>query len=113
MKIKIKKDALTLYIRDNTDWQGHYYGQDQWEVFLANVAGLELEVDEENLFKYEYDVLPVHGITKSKIRVLDDYVEKVIDDERIGKAKCDFCNNVSLSTDVCTSCGRSDYLENF
>lgn len=111
MKIKIREDALEVYIKDHTDWEGNYFGEDTWEIILSKIAGRELEVDTEMLFKHEYNIKPIPGVTKSQIRVLDEYVSNIEDDVRNGKMKCDFCNTVSESMSSCPGCGRSDYLE--
>jgi len=113
MRIKIKQDALSIYVRDHTDYNGDYHGHDWWESFLKQVSGKELKVDQENLFKHEFDVLPISGVSDATIRILDDYVDMIIDDQRIGKARCELCNSVSLDTQVCSHCGRSDYLDVF
>jgi hypothetical protein len=113
MKIKIRKNAVELYIQEHTDYRGDYFGKDNWERAMAKIAGKLLEVDTEMLFKYEFNTKPILGVSKKGIRVHETYVEEVIDDERIGKARCDLCNEVSNSVEVCTSCGRSDYLEPF
>ena len=113
MKIKIRTNAVDLYIQENTDFDGFYFGKDKWERAMEKIAGKILEVDTKNLFKYEYNTLPIEGVTKKGIRIMDTYVEEVIDDIRPGKARCELCNEVSDSTESCTNCGRSEYLEPF
>lgn len=113
MKIKIRKNALQLYIQDNTDFSGYYFGEDRWELIFKKISGKTLEVDTEELFKYEFNLKPIKGVTKYEIRIFDDYVEKVYEDERSGKARCELCSRTSSSDHVCSHCGRSDYLEPF
>jgi hypothetical protein len=113
MKIKIKKNAAQLYKEENSDWEGGYFGDPVWEDRLQKISGKTLEVDTEALFKYEFNTKPIKGVSKEGIRIPEEYVEKVIDDIRKGKAHCDFCNNTSDSDKVCTHCGRTDYLEVF
>lgn len=113
MKIKIRKDAEELYIQEHTNYDGSYTGKDKWERAMKKIAGKILEVDTESLFKYEYNTKPIPGLSKSGIRIFETYVEEVIDDERHGKARCDFCEKTSESDEVCTNCGRTDYLEPF
>lgn len=77
MKVKVRSDALELFLLDN-------YGQvsDYWEQIFEKISGKILEVDTEILFEHEFNIKPIPGITNTEIRVFDDYVEKVIDDER-------------------------------
>ena len=113
MKIKIRNDALEFYIESNTDWNGEYYGEDRWELIMERIAGKIIEVDISALFKYEFNIKPILNVTKEVIRITEDYADEVINDIRIDKARCYFCNSTSNSTDICDECGRSDYLERF
>jgi hypothetical protein len=113
MKIKIREDAAELYIQNNTDQFGNYFGNPKWEIILWELAGQILEVDTSRLFKYEFNTKPIPGISKKGIRIPEEYVEEVIDDIRPGKAYCDFCRSTSDSNKVCTVCGKSEYLEVF
>lgn len=113
MKIRIRKDAYEYYVQSRTDHKGNYKGSAKWEDRLLKIAGTLIEVNTKELFKYEYNTLPIPGVTKEGIRIPEDYVDEVIDDVRPGKARCDFCNEVSESCEKCTSCGRSDYLDCF
>ncbi|PHE70528.1 hypothetical protein [Bacillus wiedmannii] len=113
MKIRVKENIVQLYIEEHTDWQGEYLGEDYWEETLSKIAGKIVDVDTEMLFKNEFNTLPIPGVSEEGIRILEEYVDEVIDDIRHGKARCDLCNSVSNSTKVCTNCGKSDYLEPF
>ena len=113
MKILIRKDAVDLYVKDHTDYNGEYFGDDEWERTLEFIAGKEVEVDTDMLFKDEFNTMPIPGVSEEGIRVPIEYVTKIINDKRHGKARCDFCNEVSNSTEKCTNCGRTDYLEPF
>lgn len=113
VKIRIRKDAVELYVQEHTDWNGVYRGSDKWERALSKIAGKEIEVDTETLFKHEFNTKPIPGVSKEGIRIMEEYVEEVIDDERKGKAYCELCEKTSESDKVCLYCGRSDYLEPF
>ena len=114
MKIKIRKDALQLYIKENTDYLTlEYYGEDYWEQVMEKISGKVLNVDTEFLFKHEFNTKEILGVSEKGIRISEEYIDEVIDDIRHGKARCELCNQVSNSTKVCTNCGRSDYLEPF
>lgn len=113
MKILIKKEAGDMYISENTSYDGIYFGDPVWEDILFRISGKVLEVDTEELFKHEFNTKPIKGISEMGIRIPETYVEKVINDIRPGKARCELCNRTSESDKVCTHCGRSDYLEPF
>lgn len=106
MKIKIRKDVKDLYLLDNT---GNI--DNNWEFIFNKLAGKVVEVDTTFLFKYEYNIKPIKGLTKEPIRIFDNYVEKIIDDERIDKAYCNLCECFSKSFIICDKCGKHDYLE--
>ncbi|KAB7662870.1 hypothetical protein [Bacillus sp. B1-b2] len=113
MKIVVRRNALELYINQHTDTQGHYTGKDNWEIIMKQIAGKELEVDTESLFKYEFNTKEIIGVSKRGIRISDLYVEQILDDARIGKARCDYCEHTSNALQYCTHCGRTDCLEPF
>lgn len=113
MKIKICEDAVNRYVESHTDFDGIYYGEDNWETIMSKIAGKFLEVDTEMLFKYEFNTKPIKGVSKEGLRISEDYVIEIVDDIRHGKARCDFCNSVSDSVESCTKCGRTDYLDIF
>lgn len=113
MRIRIRKDALDLYVREHTDFDGSYLGEDHWEQVMEKIAGKLVEVDTEVLFKHEFNTKPIKNVSEEGIRIMEEYVEEVINDLRIGKAYCDLCGSVSISLEVCSVCGSSDYLEPF
>lgn len=106
MKIKIRKDIVSVYQQEGMD-------DYEWEETLSKISGKTLEVDTDELFKYEFNTKPIKGVSEEGLRIFDNYVEEVIDDIRPGKARCDLCNETSMSDEVCSNCGRSDYLEPF
>lgn len=111
MKIKIIKNADQRYVQDNTDYLGIYFGDPEWEELLSKISDKIIPVDTEELFKYEFNTLPIPNISKEGIRVPDEYVSEIFDDARIGKSKCELCEKVSNSMECCEHCGRADYLE--
>lgn len=112
MKIIIRKDALAIYIHENTDFfTNEYFGDYEWEELISKIAGKTLEVDTEHLFKHEFNTKPIKDISDEGIRVFEEYVEKIIDDERYGKYYCELCNKVSDNGNKCSNCGNKNYLE--
>lgn len=104
MKIKIREDALQMYLQFEDQ-------DDFWERVLEKISGTYIEVDTDVLFKYEFNTVPIPGIAEDGVRIPEELVSEIIDDERIGKAYCELCNETSSSTEVCSHCGREDYLE--
>ncbi|OUL02192.1 hypothetical protein [Bacillus spizizenii] len=113
MKIKLKKNALNLYIEEHTDFNGNFFGEDYWEDILSRISGRELHVSTSELFKHEFTVLAEKGVLEENIRIPQEYVDTVIDDTRHKKARCYYCNKVSESILKCPHCNRKDYLEPF
>jgi hypothetical protein len=86
MQIKIKKDASKLYWKQlNKTYRGAAvppreaieYGR-----MLEKVNGMTLEVETKYLFKDQFNTAPIPGVTELGLRVMEEYVEEVIDDER-------------------------------
>lgn len=107
MKVKIKVNAHELYLANN-------FGiiSDYWDIIFNKISGKTLEVNTDLLFKDEYNIKPKKGILNNEIRMFDEYIDKIIDDARIGKPYCTFCDHFSTSNEVCSFCERSNYLEN-
>lgn len=107
MKIKIKDNVETLYYKNTTSPNYHY------AEMLSMVEGQTLDVDTEYLFVDQYNTLPIPGVSTNGMRIFDVYVEEVIDDERPGKARCEWCGKTSNNVKSCTHCNKSDYLTIF
>jgi len=109
MKIRIKKDAEQIYVNSvfpsAVNWE--------WAELMAKVAGMTLEVKTEHLFKDQYSTVPIPGISEKGLRIMQNVVEEVIDDERPGKARCRWCGRTGPAQGVCMTCGKKDYLEVF
>lgn len=107
MKVKIK-DNLEGYAISSDEY---FLDEYELEDIAEKISGKTLEVDTEYLFKNEFNLKPIPKISNYTIRIFIEDVDEIIDDEREGKAYCELCNETSNSTEVCTHCGRSDYLE--
>lgn len=55
----------------------------------------------------------LRGICVSGLRIMESSVSEVIDDERPGKARCNWCGQTSLDTGICSHCDNTEYLEVF
>lgn len=107
MKVRIKKDIIKNY-QNGSDL---FLDDPEFAEILEALAGKTLEVDTEYLFRDEFDLKPIPGVSNDVIRVFIEDVDEIIDDERIGKAHCELCGETSDSLKKCTNCGSSDYLE--
>ncbi len=107
MDILIKKNASTIYIRREpltVNWD--------WASKLEEIEGMLIKVETEFLFKDQFNTAPIPGVSESGMRIMQNVVEEVIDDERLNKVKCNWCGTVSNDNDtVCLRCEKSEYLK--
>jgi hypothetical protein len=82
-------------------WIGDYH--DQMGDYMYN---LRKDSDLQNAIK---------SLTTTGLRIMDRDVDYIIDDERIGKQRCNWCGEISTEEDnpVCPKCKRSYYLKSF
>ncbi len=109
MKIKIKKDAEQIYVNSVFPFAVNW----EWAKTMEKIAGMTLEVKTDYLFKDQYSTAPIPGISEKGLRIMQNVVEEVIDDERPGKARCRWCGRTGPAQGVCMTCGKTDYLEVF
>jgi len=108
MKIRIKDDAAAIYCRQfvlqqipNRDWADK----------LRAVKGMTLVVETDHLFRDQYNTVPIPGVSEIGLRIHDESVEEVIDDERLDKVKCGYCGHQGFTTRICGKCGKSKYMQ--
>ena len=58
------------------------------------------------------DIL-IEGRRVAGCRIMQDYVEAVEDDARIGKQRCKWCGKTTEISNTCPNCGKSGYIEHF
>ncbi len=109
MKIRIREDARKYYIASS---MGTFINWD-WANTMEQVQGMVLEVETEYLFKNQYNTVPVPGVSDNGLRIMDNMVSEVIDDEREGKARCNWCGKTVPDAPMCFKCGRQGYMESF
>jgi hypothetical protein len=116
MKIRIIEKAGSAFIKDA--YKGlhpaavAHYDRD-YVAMLDACSGMILKVETEYLFKNQFNTAPIEGISKLGLRVMEKFVAEVIDDERPGKARCNWCGKTSATLDKCQHCEKSEYLEVF
>jgi len=113
MKIKIKKSAPVIYRRglNKRPSDGYSKTEFEWIETLKQVSGKTIEVETDYLFKNQFNTVPIKGVSELGLRIMENLVEEVIDDERIGKYKCNWCGHHSENSDKCPECGKAEYLE--
>ena len=109
MKIRINKAAKLIYVNSVSPSAVNW----KWAELMEKVAGMTLEVKTDYLFKDQYNTAPIPGISEKGLRIMQNVVEEVIDDERPGKARCRWCGRTGPAQGVCMTCGKTDYLEVF
>lgn len=107
MKVKVKKNAKDFYHPWPT-WN------QEWVDNIIQISGEEIEVETEFLFADQFNTVPIPGVSNIGLRLMADYIEEVIDDERVGKQKCEHCSHVSSRSEkACPECGRKEWLKVF
>ena len=109
MKIRINKAAKLIYVNSVSPSAVNW----EWAELMRKIAGMTLEVETNDLFKDQYNTVPIPGIAEKGLRIPQNVVEEVIDDERPGKARCRWCGRTRPAQGVCMACGKTDYLEVF
>jgi stalled ribosome alternative rescue factor ArfA len=108
MKIRIREDAKSAYVNDIRNFWTNW----EWAALLEKLQGMTLEVETDFLFRDQFNVGPVPGISEG-LRIMNNSVAEVIDDVRNGKMRCQWCGKCSDVADVCPHCGKSEYREMF
>jgi hypothetical protein len=102
MYILIKKNAPDIYKKEiNYDLRVKQVPTSltkieiDWLDKLHNIRGFYLEVETKFLFNDQFNTAPIERISKTGLRVLAGIVEKVINDQRINKGRCNYCGKTS------------------
>lgn len=113
MEIKIKSNAHEIYLgRVNV---GDYRSlNNRWYYTLKAIAGKILEVETKHLFKDQFNVGAIEGVSGIGLRIMVESVEEVIDDEREYMLRCTYCGEMSevgyVTSERCPHCNQGDYL---
>jgi hypothetical protein len=110
MKIRISDKAYHIYIG------GVHNGRTinwEWADKLKELQGETLEVETEYLFRDQFNTAPIDGISDNGMRIMAESVAEVIDDERPGRMRCEWCGAVSVVSSTCSNCERDDHLKVF
>ena len=109
MKIVIRNDASKKYrasivCGNAVNWV--------WLDKLKAIEGKTIEVETDFLFRNQFNTVPITGVSESGLRIMEESVEKVIDDDRKGKVSCGYCGKTVIHIDdKCSECGEVGFLE--
>lgn len=110
MDIRIRDNAYDIYIG------GVHNGRIinwKWADTLKALQGMTIEVETEYLFANQFNTAPIDGISENGMRIMAESVAEVIDDERLGQMRCEWCGAVSVVSSTCSNCERDDHLKVF
>ena len=119
MQLKIKKDAGNIFIQNHHPQIAYGGGLSpearRFGDMITAVQGMTLKVETKYLWDNQFNTAPIEGISKNGLRILDfkgekSIIEEIIDDARLGIAKCGSCGNYlrkgNLIGDPCWWCGK-------
>lgn len=100
MKAAIKKDAQHIYMKKFAIGRG--IPNRQFADALGKIQGRTLEVKTDHLFISSVNAIYEDGV----IGIDEEYIDKIIDDARSGKAMCRWCGKMvsDPACDVCEHC---------
>ena len=119
MKLKIKKDAGTIYVKNHA-LQAIYAGgmspaARRFGDMITAVQGMTLDVETKYLWDDQFNTAQIEGVSKNGLRILDlkgdkSIIEEIIDDVRPSRARCGTCGAYlredDLLADPCWWCGK-------
>ena len=119
MKLKIKKDAGTIYIRNlYKGMRPDYCAPKEARGFgdkITAIQGMTIEVETRYLWDNQFNTAPIEGVSESGLRILDfegeeSIIEEIIDDVRPSRLKCPECFHYLREDDEedepCWWCGK-------
>ncbi|TFG97485.1 hypothetical protein E4H12_08505, partial [Candidatus Thorarchaeota archaeon] len=98
MKIKLKPDAMQIWINNQRRFGPWTKVEEKWIEMLKQVQGTTLEVETKYLWDNQFNTAPIPGVSKNGMRILDfknekSIIEEIIDDVRPYRHKCVSCGN--------------------
>jgi hypothetical protein len=116
MRVRVHPNASTNYIRrcyrHAPPTCGRLHNPD-FAAMLEAVQGQWLEVETAYLFNDQFNTAPIPGVSKNGLRLMDADIIAIEDDERPGRARCNWCGHHGPVGDPCTHCGKSGFGETF
>jgi hypothetical protein len=116
MQVRLHEDAHLRYIARNRDFRGDRVNR-EWVETLKKVDGQTLEVETEYLFSDQFNTAPIPGVSENGLRLMVGDVAEVIDDERPGRGRCQWCGKTvvmdKVRGDTCPLCEVAGYITAF
>ena len=115
MKIVIRKYAASEYVGRMTLRDGRLHPQynSEWYTILCKIEGKTLDVDTNCVFKYNFNTMPIDGVSSLGLQVGIESIERIIDDVRGELMHCTYCGRTQKKATHCECCGRDNFLEFF
>lgn len=110
MKIRIKDNARDLYVATQALNAPVNYS---WAAKLRALEGMTVDVETDYMFQDQYNTGPIPGVSDIGLRIMAQSVVEVIDDERPGAQRCQWCGRCSKVSDTCPWCAHDDHLQRF
>lgn len=119
MQLKIKEDAGTIFIQNHHPKIAYGGGMSpearKFGDMITAVQGMTIEIETKYLWDDQFNTVPIEGISKNGLRILDfkgekSIIEEIIDDERPSREKCIICGHYIREGDSpnapCWWCGK-------
>ena len=119
MKLKIKKDAGTIFIRNHYNGMRPEYcapmSVREFADKISAIQGMTIDVETKYLWDNQFNTAPIEGISDTGLRILDfedegSVIEEIIDDVRPHRLKCRHCHQYLREEDdihnTCWWCGK-------
>jgi len=101
LRIRLKNNCYTNY-------SGNYSEK------LKAIDGEWVEIDADHLFQEQLNTKFIPGVSAVGLRIYQQDVEEVDGDERIGRAKCDYCGLYADTGNPCPGCNHGlTYMKEF
>jgi len=101
-----------LKVRLKENCHNKYSGSYAEKLKLIN--GQWVEIDTEHLFKEQLNTKPIANITNVGLRIYQNDIEEIVDDERIGRSRCDYCSAWDDTGKPCPNCNNeTKYMKEF
>lgn len=101
MRVRLKNNC-------HTNYNGNYSEK------LEAINGEWVEIDTDYLFREQLNTKPISEVSAVGLRIYQQDVEEVEDDERIGRSKCDYCGLSVNTGNPCLGCKNGhSYMKEF
>lgn len=101
MRIRLKSNCYQRYL-------GSYSKK------LESIEGEWIKIDTRNLFTDQLNTMPIQKVTSCGLRIYQEDIEEIEDDERIGRSGCGYCEAWTDTGKPCSNCHEGfTYMKEF